>query len=526
MICGNNDQQYFFLYLSSHRILQQREEKLVKRRTQVENLIEWQRRLDKEEEKLKQMENDLLGQNMKKSSPRKKKVDEDFLNTSIEMVKSIDKSLKALGNIQPSVDEETVDVSGAKLNKLWKRLTGTDEMLYEPEEVYHLNKQNLAQFYEEAKEVVLQSDLKMLLDTSVLPQLEVQSIDKPSEKKESEKTDVDSDDHDRTLNSIANIETEEEFPGSQSYNEPETETVTTTENEDDLKQIMASQMKVFLEHKLPIVHDTPIKEVKTLVKTPTIDNATFKVSVNSVDELDESTSTVGGLDMDFEQDSLIQTEPLLSVDNSSVDVDGFIIPEVNEIQVTDMDQDDYDDHDDEAINQLIEDISFPNLELSMSDEVTHQSDERRKDLSTISECTEYEQSQGSSDDQTSEIVSRSSTSAAISERVNSEIEQRLISVNDSLEEVNEALNKVIINRSPSTMTYSTDKDFADSAKSSSESTKNSIKKDLFMFSPIDSEKSKGSGSSEVTTSTPKTLMPDILSEVSHSRKEEDASEDF
>lgn len=491
-----------------HRILKQREEKLTKRRAQVEHLVNWQRKLDKEEEKLKQMEKELLGDNIKKLStgPRKKKIDEDFLNNSIVLVKSIDKSLKVLENIETTHDQETLEVSGAKLNKLWHRLTGVSEKLYEPMEIFHLNKQDLAQFYEEAKEAVLQSDLKMLLESTVQP--EQSDTEKQSDrKKETEQTDDGSDVS--TMNSIANIETEEEYAGSFPL---ETATVTTTENDDELQQIFANQMKVFIDPKPPT--DADINNESKKIATPAIDNDTFLMNKNSADDLDKTTSSI---DMDIEPDSLIQTasiqtEPLISIDISSVDIDGFIIPEVNNIQVTDMDQDDFPHFNDD---QQIEDISFPNLELSTSDDaMLHTDDNNRNELSTITECTEYEQSQGSSDDEiSSEIVSHASTGTT-SERVNSEIEKRLISISDSLEEVNEAFNKVAIaNRSPSSVTYSTDKDFIDSIKaSSSESTEKS---------PSESESTKRSGS-QMTTSTPKVLIPDIPGEHSGSKNESES----
>lgn len=481
----------------------------MKRRAQVEHLINWQRKLDKEEEKLKQIENDLLGTNTKKlsSSPRKKNVDDDILNTSIEKVKSIDKSLKILQNIQPSHEAETVEVSGAKLNKLWYRLTGVNEILYQPKEIYHLNKENFAQFYEEAKEVVLQSDLVMLLDSSVAPgtkDAQMESM-KRGRKRNSE-SDV------STMNSIANIETEEEYPGSLAY-EPETETIITskasTENDDELQQIMANQMKVFFDQKaseLEVIQ--AVKDDSANIATP-IDNATFKVQTNASNELNNSTSTVGAMDMDFEQDSLIQTEPLLSVDNSSVDAEGFIIPEVNEIQITDMDDDDA---------QLIEDISFPNLSLNDESLLTVAGN-IKNDLSTITECTEYEHSGSYDEEISSEIVSRAST-ATTSERINSEIEKRLISINDSMEEVNQAFSKIpIINRSPSTFTYSTDKDFVDSPKASSSDSTVETQSQNLQFG------SESAADSNMTTSTPKTLMPDIISEVSENHKRGD-SEDF
>lgn len=475
------------------RILQQREQKIIKRRAQVEHLINWQHKLDREEEKLKQMERDLLTANTQKlsSSPRKKNFDEDLLNSSIKLVKSIDKSLMMLETIEPTRGEETVEVSGSKLNKLWHRLTGFDERKFPPTEIFHLSKQDLGRFYEDAKEVVLHSDLKMLLETSALPQPEVQSEDKKVEKPD-EVSDV------STMNSIANIETEEEYAGS---NQQETEPETTTENDEDLHRMLANQMKIFLDQKSPAVLEAPLKDVST--------NATFQVRPASADELDKSAVSS---EMELEPDSLIQTEPIMSYDNSAVDADGSIIPEVNEIQITDMDQDD------DSLEQQIEDISFPSLDLSTNESAAHDDGDNRNDLSTITECTEYEQSQGSSNE---EISSEIASSATASERTNSEIEKRLISINDSLEEVNDAFKKIaIVNQSPSTATYSTDKDFVDSLKAStSESSDKS--QNLLMFSPIVSEKTSGS---QISTSTPKTLMPDILSEVSDGKKEE--SDDF
>lgn len=500
---------------------------------------------------LKQMEKELLSGNKAKlsSSPRKRAINDDLLNKSIEMAKSIDKSLKVLEKIETTSDNETVEVSGAKLNKLWHRLTGVDEKLYQPQEVYHLSKRDLAQFYEDAKEVVLQSDLQNLLNSTVQttrkdlpPQIDRELS--PESDQITEKADSDV----STMNSIANIETEEEYGGSLPL---ETETITTTEDDDELQQMMANQMKVFLDQKkpTPVVEQEPSQpqrqtqikpqkpladdskdgSVKDVVQlTPTIDNATFQIRPNSVDELDRSTSTVldestssiGASEMEIEQDSLIQTEPLLSIDNSSIDTEGFIIPEVSgaspAIMITDMDQDD---------DQLIEDISFPNLEISMSDETAQQiSDDQNRNLSTITECTEYEQSQGSaSDDEiSSEIVSYASTT---SERISSEVEKRLVSINDSMEEVNEAFKKIgIVDRSPSTVTYSTDKDFAESPKEASESESISQAQDLLEFSQHGTESSKES-LSLLTTSTPKTLMPDILSEVAE-RKDEFDSDDF
>lgn len=461
------------------------------------------------------MEQELLGVNMKKLaySPRKKKRfgDEDLLNTSIKMMKSIDDSLKILEKIKPSAGEEAIDVSGRKLNKLWFRLTGIDELKYQPTEMFHLTKGDLANFYEDAKETVLQSDLKILLEASFVPDTEP-PFKNPAvdDENQSDGQNTSSESNVSTMNSIANIETEEEGPGS-TLLEPN------TENDNELHQMLANQMKIFVDFKKVI--DEPPKIATGLILTPTIDNATFQVhkTSNISNDIDSSeASTVGVEEMDIELDSLIQTEPLISVDASSVDHENSIIPEISEIAqvlITDMD---------DPEEQQIEDISFPSLEASMAEETIHDIGEegRLHDLSTITECTEYEQSQGSTDEFSSEIASRTSTTTpTTSERLNSEIEKRLISINDSLEGVHEAFKKVsIINRSPSTVTYSTDKDFVDSGRTPSDadtlvgSSEASVSQNLLTFSPLDSDSTKPMGS-QIATSTPKNLMPDILSEV-------------
>lgn len=452
------------------------------------------------------MENELLNSNVVKTkSPRKKK-SEDILNTSLEMMKSIDKSLKVLENVEISHEDETVDVRGEKMNKLWFRLTGIEEEKLAKDETYHLTKKDLEKFYEEAKERVLESDLKLLLEASMTHHKVTEKESLP----ESNQSDVD------TMNSIANIETEEEYPGS--YKPEYSELVTTsTENDDELQQFMANQMKVFVSS--PVL---PTAEA-TVQKQTTVNDQTFQVQdksedgklqgksaasphVESVNKQDESTSTIDVVeDMDVvdeeeEKSSLICTEPIESIDLSSVDKDGFIIPEEiisRSIQVTDMDED-------ENISEnMIEDISFPNLEISMNETAqNYNDDDRAHDLSTITECTEYEQM--SSGPISSEIVTASSTPS--SERVNSEIEQRLISINDSLEQVEEAFKKVPIvptqtTKPSSEPTYSTDKDFIDFNKS--EESKN-----LLILTPP----SVSSESVTITTSTPKVLMPDVIGE--------------
>lgn len=427
------------------------------------------------------------------------------------MVKSIDESLKVL----ECVEDDIVAISGYKLNKLWYRLTGVIEEKFPKDEVFQMTKSEIAKFYEEAKERVLESDIKLLLETSALPLQQPEPLKKDIEEEEEGKaSDVD------TMNSIANIETEEEYPGS--YQETATatapSTTSNTENDDELQQFMANQMKVFVTSSV-----SPPQAITQSQLQPLVNDQTFQV--HDIGKLqqgekrhDESTSTIDVVeDMeivndqsregeeDEEESSPIQTEPFQSIDLSSVDKDGSIIPEEiiisqpTNVQVTDMDDDDNcDDNDtveevaeDNNEGQLIEDISFPNLEIS---NLTYVGGDH--DLSTITECTENEPI-------SSEIIpSQISSESSSSEKVNSEVEQRLISINDSLEHVNETFNRVPLVQTPSTeVTYSTDKDFIDFEKSTRNVTS------IVGGSGSNSE----STSSQITTSTPK-IMPDVISD--------------
>ncbi|KAG5684354.1 hypothetical protein PVAND_013589 [Polypedilum vanderplanki] len=436
------------------RVLQQREQHITHRRRKIEHLLNWQRRLDEEERKLKLMERDLLNANKIKltKSPNKKSNDNDILNTSFEMVKSINKSLMMLENVEISHDNETVDVVGHKMNKLWHRLTGVAEEKFLPQEIYQLTKRDLAQFYEEAKETVLESDLKIFLETSQQvqqprkpesSQSESDNEQVPPQQEEEDQQKIKDSPND-TMDSIANIETEEEYAGSY---EPELEQEVTeeqsaeTENDEELHQLLANQMKVFVEQK----SSTP----------RALTDETFQVQRKSqqqeqqheTNKNDDNETEEGSLEKEIvEEQSPINTEPIDSIDLSAVDEDGTIIPERNSMQVTDMDEEDN--------GQMIEDISFPNLEISLNDE------SRGHDLSTITECTEYEQM--SSEPISSEIITHASSTPTTSERLNSEIEQRLLSLNDSLEQVDQAFKKIPMMSVQSSATYSTDQDFIDS----------------------------------------------------------------
>ena len=170
--------------------------------------MKWQKKLDGEEQQLRQMEKELLGINKKSNAEKMINDVDEIMNSSVQKIKSIDKSLKILQSI-PSIDpnvpndNEVVDVLGSKLNRLWLRLTGNAVEKYQPTDIHQLNKANLAKFYEDAKEFVLKSNLKILLDTTNNQVLETEVNEAFGENEDVSKSDV------STMNSIAQIETEE-----------------------------------------------------------------------------------------------------------------------------------------------------------------------------------------------------------------------------------------------------------------------------------------------------------------------------
>lgn len=465
--------------------------------------------MDDEEKKLKLLERELLNANKGKpvKSPRKKSSN-DLLNTSFEMFKSIDKSLKILDSDVVAKDDEKVDVIGTKMNKLWYRLTGLNEEKFQPKDIYHLTKQEIAKFYEDAKEAVLESDLKILLDTSVIspkPEKKFENIDE--EKLDDE---IKAFSRSDTMNSIANIETEEEYPNS--YTNEQTATQS-SENDNELQELMANQMKVFVDHKrdteqtrdehMPLTAPSLIAAVND--KTFQVQNTTNNESQSHDDKIITekiSMSEVEEIEMVEEESQMLNTEPIESNEFSEVFEESSMVPDTlstsHLIQITDMDQE-------EDNIQMIENISFPNLEISLSDTMQIDFDnDRDHNLSTITECTEYEQC--SSGPISSEIVTHSSTPTT-SERMNSEIEQRLLSINDSLEQVEEAFKRVpLIAAASSSVTYSTDRDFIDFEKTSSGEEEKYTKSDLTL-SPSTTETG-----SQIATSTPKVLNQDTVSD--------------
>ncbi|XP_017483197.1 PREDICTED: uncharacterized protein LOC108372065 [Rhagoletis zephyria] len=168
---------------SLEELLRKRESDLRRRREHVERLMQWHRRLDREEAEVLQMENALVTYTKPIITDVVKKIHQNHAGVvpiknigtrakTHRRLKEIENSLRELNNIssthttaesnEGSGEEnktnalESVRTSGNKLNKLWRRLTSQQVGKYVPNKHYELSKADLESLYENAKIAVLQ----------------------------------------------------------------------------------------------------------------------------------------------------------------------------------------------------------------------------------------------------------------------------------------------------------------------------------------------------------------------------------
>lgn len=118
--------------------------------------------------------------------------------SNAKKIENIEKSLQLLHDMSStSVTtngeeiEDVVEASGKRLNKLWRRLTGEDTDKFNIDEHYKLNKFDLENMYEEAKEVVItkfntNKDIGPLMDQSQTQSIIQMSTDQNTDRPEEE----------------------------------------------------------------------------------------------------------------------------------------------------------------------------------------------------------------------------------------------------------------------------------------------------------------------------------------------------
>ncbi|XP_065081061.1 centrosome-associated protein 350-like [Ochlerotatus camptorhynchus] len=435
-------------------ILQRREQELQKRRQHVQTLLEWHQKLDREEQEILDIERNFLQYNQRKIT-ESRAADEQTLSR----IRTIEKSLQTLQQIpdkphgsKSSDDdgEEVQAVGGSKLNRLWYRLTGVKENRYEPARSYTLTKAILESLYEEAKQQVLEGFRenegmrKVLLEQSMSGLNSSASVGK----------DV-SGISDQRNTSSEQVHTTVESSEGNSFQ--------TTVNSAELAQESANPSAKLVEEEESKTDEQieerssllDVEEIISRVSDITENINGFLSSTTNIDELlqqeeqeKQLSDSVEFHTIEDEQDSGSQTKP--SSDTYSVTFDIPTI-EANRLPLSAED------------NQLmIEDTSLPpmmNDDSLLNDESIAESipESAEKPTEEIPDDVSLEEASSTASSATTPTTAEETETeyndvligkSPAKDSTASELEKRLITLNENLGELNESIERVSAIRSP------------------------------------------------------------------------------
>ncbi|XP_055597003.1 uncharacterized protein LOC129747015 [Uranotaenia lowii] len=483
-------------------ILQRREEELNKRRQHVQALLDWHQKLDREEQELLDIERSLLQFNQRKLVvPSTTAVESNA--AMLNRIRSIDQSLQTLqaipvkdsgahsggGDSETTSGDDKVQAYGNKLNRLWYRLTGIKEARYEPGRSYSLTKSSLERLYEDAKLRVLEGFRENQDMRKVLLEQSVAGLNSS-----------DSFDNNVSINRSKN-ETEVHLSGGSTS---ETSSFkTTVDSYESVKAIDSKDNQVSIEE--------PVKEVsEELVEDEKNSVIDVQEIISRVSDITENINCILSSTTHIEE--LLQTEQEKLATDS---VEFHTTVEESELgcreqmatfsYTSSFDEPTHTEFGNETkeaeeSQPLIEDISLPPLmNDSLLSEANSQSTDRISE-DIVDEISLEEITSGSSSASTPTTAEETETehyvlsiekaSSNLSVPQTSDLEKRLICLNDSLGELNETLERSPLMRSPEIPKearklssesdnasvsnpedeYSSDKDFlADDRKSSTES---------------------------------------------------------
>lgn len=406
------------------RILQVRENDLRRRREYVEKLLQWHRQLDDEEHEVGEMEKVLefccrkSSINQRNSSRRSnhspahtskhlqsEQSDDDGVP---EQIQQIEDSLKTLQNMSlHAKGNNEATVVGKYLNRLWKRLTGQSEEIYRPTHQYVLNRKDLEILYENAKLVVLKrfDTQQALFNASTMTSIET-SNEPSSQKEENQEIVSVSDDVQLKTDNVVVPDLNLDFSS-----EPSVKENGTTVNNDGY---------YFENSKLPLVD---------------VDNVHIQLDQNRMSETVENDDIYS----DITEDSLNlnMSKPVSTIHAA-----------LASSNITAAKQNDYSD-------QLIDDISFPNLDITSMTSVTEyvEGEETSKQTITLQSDNKYLsddfESVKTSDKTT--ILSDNPTNSEQTETITVEIRKDIISNTDSVSNCIENVEEtsIVMSRSPS-----------------------------------------------------------------------------
>ncbi|XP_053693592.1 centrosome-associated protein 350-like [Sabethes cyaneus] len=425
-------------------MLARREQELKNRRQHVQALLEWHQKLEREEQKILEIERNLLQYNRTKTN-QKSTAPAAEQRVALGRIRSIEQSLQTLQQIgvegSGNGEEEQVEATGSKLNRLWYRLTGFKENRYEPQRSYTLTRANLEMLYEQAKTRVLERfsndrEMKTLLEQSFggLNSSGTSATTKDSnvlvyknsgeEQEMGANTSGDSSSFRTTINSIT---------------EKEPESIALSKNSGEVDEKIEEKSSLL-----------DVDEIISRVSDITENINGFLSSTTNIDELlRNEQEKQGSCSVEFhtiEEESDSGKREKSSPEGYSSTFDAPTIEEQEHVPPV------------EEEGQLIEDTSLPQFCASIADETIAQSetDSTNKLTEDIQDETSLEEASSTSSAASTFTTSEDPGEAAQLKEENSlpksplavELEKRLISLHVDLEDFSDSLERVSAMRSP------------------------------------------------------------------------------
>lgn len=533
-----------------HRMLQKRENEIRRRREHVEKLLKWHQRLDVEEREVIKMEqmimyistsdayqttsheqiNDTVAITVHHRSKRTNcqrnedssmherslaNVTDDtlamertrFEHKKQKQIYKIEKSLNTLkmisshsisSDIDGSNVDDTVEVYGRQLNKLWKRLTGQQEEKFTPDKVYSLAKSDLELLYEQAKSVVLkqfhanEEFKRRLIDNSVSIIGGTECNDIPLQKPIEENPNQENVEKHSEQDAIVPALSLASSP------EPKENIISDTDqgyyfSNSNNEQISTEQHET--QQQQPTQHETQSVDTATLdAMSENLESSRIQteeqIQEDDDDDDDETASLPEDVQSDITEDSLNKPKSL-SGENVLSPSEIQTVSYVNESQADESDKSIQIESATESnqasrlfsLNlsnnniQLIEETSFPNIEIQTTISSVVESDisiQSHSSMSPIKNATlivssqPFDEQKYQSDDfeeersadeltsistatvtkiATTPTVTTATTnqspekSVATNAESSKELEQRLISIDDALKEISEQISK-------------------------------------------------------------------------------------
>uniref|UniRef100_A0A8D8L3N2 Centrosome-associated protein 350 n=1 Tax=Culex pipiens TaxID=7175 RepID=A0A8D8L3N2_CULPI len=418
---------------SLENILQRREQELQKRREHVQALLEWHRKLDQEEQQIREIEQNLLRYNRDKVEEGSKGNDTSV--AALGRIRSIEASLQTLQQIpddrneqqqqrRDSADEE-VQASGGKLNRLWYRLTGVKEARYDTARSYTLTKASLERLYEEAKAKVLEGfTTTTLLDLSLSGINSTQgSLGNVSviERKEEGEVEIVSSDASSLKTTSEVLVAEKELESSQQE--------TSSGNGEVAEEEVEEEELPDVEEIISRVSDITDNMKDLLSSTTKLDDMLQSHQDKPASESVEFHTTID--EGDEERDSTGQNNYSTSFDASTIEELPRQVLEVSQLMIEDT-----------SLPAGILDDSIAESIPEVSDKITPVSEASLEEASSMASSATTPTTAEETETEYNEVASPAPPVVA------SELEKRLVQLNDKLGELSDSFERVPLMRSP------------------------------------------------------------------------------